>query len=193
MSCCPDGSAKYLLNTYANVGTITSLSDGTEIYTSSASTSLLFKGSILMVSDVFGWNSGRTRNLADLYAQVGYHVIVPKIYQPCLDGASENDGINPDFFSQPGADLKPYIATIPYEEKIHSRIATCIEYLEASHENKSVYLIGFCSGCWVAAHIGASFTDKIKGIVCYHPRYDSIIKMYLLSSITLTNETMCNP
>ena len=37
---------------------------------------------ILLVPDIWGWDSGRVRNIADHLAEAGYLVVVPKILQP---------------------------------------------------------------------------------------------------------------
>jgi hypothetical protein len=54
MPCCPPDSEKYLAPDYDTVGTITTLPDGTDMYCSGSGSN-----GIIVVPDIFGWNSGR--------------------------------------------------------------------------------------------------------------------------------------
>ena len=45
-----------------------------------------------VIVDVWGYNSGRTRAIADLIASFGYHVIVLKVLGPGLKGGTDGDG-----------------------------------------------------------------------------------------------------
>ena len=77
MSCCPPNSHKYLAANYNAVGTTTCTSSGYEYYLSGGSAA--GKKAIIIIPDVWGWNGGRTRNVADMFAESGYFAIVPKL------------------------------------------------------------------------------------------------------------------
>ena len=47
------------------------------------------KKSILVIPDVFGWNGGRIRSIADLLANEGYYVMIPKLLTPPLEGGTD--------------------------------------------------------------------------------------------------------
>lgn len=90
MSCCPPNAEKYLAATYDTTGETVTLASGTEIYrTGSAAES---KKAVLVIPDVWGWNGGRTRNIADMFAEAGYLAVVPKLMIPPLEGGTDGDG-----------------------------------------------------------------------------------------------------
>lgn len=45
-----------------------------------------------MVPDVWGWDSGRIRALADFCAEKGYFTVIPKLSTPPLEGGTDGDG-----------------------------------------------------------------------------------------------------
>lgn len=70
---------KFLDSKYETQGNITTLPDGLEFYGVGSTES---QRGILLISDLFGWNTGRTRNLADYLGENGYYVVVPKLLVP---------------------------------------------------------------------------------------------------------------
>ena len=90
MSCCPPGSEGYLEASETSKGTTFSDENGYEFYvigTESGS-----KNAVVLVPDVWGWNGGRTRVIADSLADIGYAVIVPKLLVPAFNGGTDGDG-----------------------------------------------------------------------------------------------------
>ena len=80
MACCPPTAHGYLASSRDHKGTKITVSGGTEIYTTG---NLGQSGrAILVCPDIWGWDSGRLRNIADHLADAGYLVVVPKILQP---------------------------------------------------------------------------------------------------------------
>jgi dienelactone hydrolase len=77
MSCCPPNSHKYLEASYDTVGSKITRPNGYEYYISGGSAA--GKTAVIIVPDVWGWNSGRTRAIADMFAESGYFAIVPKL------------------------------------------------------------------------------------------------------------------
>lgn len=75
MSCCPAGSEKYLLSTYVPVGTVTTLEGGVEAYVSGTPDS----NAMIIFPDIYGWNGGHIRKIADMFAADGYYTIIPKV------------------------------------------------------------------------------------------------------------------
>ena len=90
MSCCPPDSEPYLAATYATVGSVGRV-EGTEIEYYQTGDATATK-SIVFIPDIFGWNAGRTRNLADWFGNAGFYVIVPKLLVPALNGGTDGDG-----------------------------------------------------------------------------------------------------
>jgi dienelactone hydrolase len=68
-----------------NVGSLASLSSGLEYY----GVGLTSDKPMLLIPDVWGYNSGRTRTIADQFASQGYYVIVPKLMTPGLEGGTD--------------------------------------------------------------------------------------------------------
>jgi hypothetical protein len=89
MSCCPPNAEKYLAPDYTAVGKITALSEGVEFYETGSSSS---KNAVIVIPDIFGWNGGRTRNIADYLADQGYYTVVPKLLSPPIGGGTDGDG-----------------------------------------------------------------------------------------------------
>ncbi len=95
MSCCPPNAEKYLAPDYSFVGTCHKLDCGTEFYATGDKNS---KHGIFLIPDIFGWNGGRTRNIADYFAEQGYYVTVPKLLSPGIKGGTDDDGIVISYF-----------------------------------------------------------------------------------------------
>merc|ERR1719305_2151860 len=89
-SCCPPGAAGYLAADHADKGAKKS-ADGVEYYQAGSG-----KIGLLICPDVWGWNGGRTRALADEFAKKGLSVWVPKLL-PAYQGGTDGDALPPDF------------------------------------------------------------------------------------------------
>jgi dienelactone hydrolase len=51
---------------------------------------------LLLCPDVWGWNGGRIRAVADAFAGEGYLVAVPKLLTPCMGEGTDGDALPPD-------------------------------------------------------------------------------------------------
>ncbi len=89
MSCCPPNAEKYLAASYSTIGQTHALPNGHEFYITGSTTATK---AVIVIPDVFGWNAGRTRNVADWFAEAGYLTIVPKLMVPALEGGTDGDG-----------------------------------------------------------------------------------------------------
>ena len=83
-SCCPPNAYQHLAADYTAKGSCQSLPSGLEYYTTGTASES--KRAVLIIPDVWGWNSGRVRNVADMLADAGYLTIVPKLMVPALEG-----------------------------------------------------------------------------------------------------------
>jgi dienelactone hydrolase len=88
MSCCPPASAPYLAADHSFKGTDATTSEGYNYYTSGSSV----EAALIICPDVWGYHGGRTRNIADYYADQNMTVIVPQLLVPCLEGGVDGDG-----------------------------------------------------------------------------------------------------
>jgi dienelactone hydrolase len=70
----------------------------------------------VIIPDIFGWNGGRTRNIADYFALNGFFVMVPKLLAPPLEGGVDGDGLPPNFeMNIRGGEIGPFIKSFPWE------------------------------------------------------------------------------
>ncbi len=90
MSCCPPNAEKYLAASCEAVGIVHNLPNGHEFYATGPTDSLK---AIIFIPDVFGWNGGRTRKIADWFGEAGYYTVVPKLMVPSLEGGTDGDGV----------------------------------------------------------------------------------------------------
>lgn len=88
--CCPPNAEKYLAPDYKFVGKTHALADGVEFY--ETGNPAVTKKAVILIPDIFGWNGGRTRNIADWLAEEGYYTVVPKLLVPAVDGGTDGDG-----------------------------------------------------------------------------------------------------
>ena len=87
MSCCPPNSAPYLASTYTVKGSDHTTHEGHTCYMTGTGS----RG-LILIPDIWGYHSGRTRNVADYWGDAGFTVIVPKVLSPTLDGGTDGDG-----------------------------------------------------------------------------------------------------
>ena len=141
MSCCPPGSAGFLSSDGNHVGS--KITHGTtDLYVTGPASAAC---GVVLVPDIWGWDSGRTRNIADALAANGWAVVrapfthppppalhstpltppqvVPKLLTPVYPGGdgTDGDGMAPN--QQPGDDFPGFcawLAQFPPEVK-HSR------------------------------------------------------------------------
>ncbi|RYH12619.1 hypothetical protein EON65_37770 [archaeon] len=87
MSCCPPNAWKFLAPDYNVAGNLQNV-EGVDFYATGSST----VQAILLLPDIFGWNGGRTRTIADFFADEGFYVTVPRLMVPPQEGAIDGDG-----------------------------------------------------------------------------------------------------
>mmetsp|Transcript_7499 Transcript_7499/g.18200 ORF Transcript_7499/g.18200 Transcript_7499/m.18200 type:complete len:264 (-) Transcript_7499:114-905(-) len=163
MSCCPPSSLGYLQADATAAGT-TVTSGACEFYQVGESSS----SAILLFPDVWGWNGGRTRLLADEFAQGGYRVYVPKVLNPTLEGGTDGDGLPPNFdLSVRGGEFGPWVTQIPFVGGIDKKVEALIAYAKEQGATK-LGMVGCCWGAWAAFHASAICSD-IKCAVAFHP------------------------
>ncbi len=158
MSCCPVNSTPFLAPTYTNVGKIAKLpSSDVEAYVSN-SEYVAGQPAVILIPDAFGWNTGRIRSLNDMFASEGYYALVPKIMQPCVDGAQDGDGYPADG-DMPG--MGKFFSTIPYEGVLKPKIDSIIGHLRALGAPK-ICLVGFWCGEMISQMMKNSQTQPLS-------------------------------
>jgi len=157
--CCPPGSEP---------GECTTCTDykeqGNEITLNGLSLYTVGKGSkvIIMVSDIFGWKSGRHREMCDQFATQGYRVVLPDLFH----GTAKDAPFNIVSLIFKGYSFYKRMKSFPWSKLASDIHGILIPYLEKEGAT-SIGCIGFCWGAWVIWHAAAS--DKIRCGVCCHP------------------------
>lgn len=67
---------RYLDEQYSPIGHVRQLPDGVQFYSSGNTES---HKAVIIISDMFGWKTGRIRNYADFFCELGYYVIIPRM------------------------------------------------------------------------------------------------------------------
>ena len=91
--CCPDHSHGYLMPDCKTKGVVVELNESNHFYGTGSTDVNISKGVVIIIPDIFGWNAGLVRKIADKISEEGYYAIVPKILQPCLEGGCDGDGM----------------------------------------------------------------------------------------------------
>jgi len=160
MSCCPPGSYGYLQADHTDEGTVRSI-DGISYYqVGSGANGLLF------CPDIWGWNSGRTRAIADDFAKKGVSVWVPKLL-PAFEGGTDGDGLPPTFdVTKRGAELGPTFKGDWNQEKVVPKLLTIVKAMKSAGVKK-IGLVGFCYGAWVGMYVAKEV--ELVGCAAPHP------------------------
>jgi dienelactone hydrolase len=167
-SCCPPDSTPYLAADYAAKGAKIN-ADGTTCYATGAADANTV---ILLLPDVWGWDSGRTRAIADLLADaLSARCYVPKLLQPALEGGTDGDGLPPDFdIGARGAEFGPWAKQITWGEVVKPALVALLAHAKgaAAAAEPKVGVVGCCWGAWAAFHASAEL-EGIGAGVCFHP------------------------
>ena len=139
MSCCPPSALPYLAAKPATKGSKKAI-DGVEFYETGAQS----KAAIILFPDVWGWDSGRTRALADAFAEQGYRTYVPKVLQPAFQGGTDGDGLPPDFdLGSRMEEFMGWVKTVKWDG-IDKKVNALLAYAKAEGATS----IGVVGCCW---------------------------------------------
>eukprot|EP01039_Chlorochromonas_danica_P007139 gene7139-7892_t len=155
LPCCPPNAYKFLEPDYAFVGQTHRLDNGQEFYHSGK----VGEKGVLVIPDVFGWNGGRTRNIADFLGDEGYYTVVPKLLVPAMEGAVDGDGFSQNISMGEAVEALKRFPT----EDLLPRIKVVVDHMK-SEGVKQIAILAFCWGGWVAAHVLAS--DEADNYSC---------------------------
>lgn len=122
---------------------------------------------IVFIGDVWGWNTGRIRPIAEFFAQQGYYCVVPKLLVPALEGGCDGDGLPPNFeMGKRGGDFVAWIKTIPFEGAVKPRMAAVLAYLKGEEVSK-IGMVGYVAA---ARTLLGWFVDTLAGVAFVCPR-----------------------
>ena len=116
---------------------------------------------LILFPDVWGWNSGRIRAIADALAGEGYIVAVPKILTPSLDGGTDGDALPPK-----GSFSMDWIKNFPWEVQ-KPKVDAVLSFVRAKGGAK-IGVVGICYGAHPACWVSSENEDVVCGVTL-HP------------------------
>jgi carboxymethylenebutenolidase len=169
MSCCPPGSLPYLAADSTSSGSKNKAGNCDFYETGSTSTSK----ALVMIPDVWGWDTGRIRALADHFAATAnFLVVIPKLLaDPAFEGGTDGDALPPNFdmgsrggeFQGWLKDQHPFTKQQPLLQDLHG-------YLCSAGVEK-IYLMGICWGGYAMAEMMGvpSLSARVVAGASVHP------------------------
>lgn len=122
---------------------------------------------VLLLPDIWGWDSGRMRAVADSIAAVDYKVVVPKILAP-LDGGTDGDGLPTPFdMANERERMTEHFKANWGWPKVGGKITAVTDALKDCGVERIV-IVGTCYGAWAGCHV-SKHDASIVGIFGPHP------------------------
>ena len=164
--CCPPGSLPYLEPTWSARGQIVQ-AEKVELYVSPPPPEPPVAG-LLLCPDVWGWNGGRVRAIADGFAAEGYLVAVGKFLStPAKDGGTDGDALPPGG----SFDLEWMSSNFSWPKQ-QPKVAGALAYLKSRLAELQgpckIGVVGFCYGGHPACFASVTDPDVRCGAV-FHP------------------------
>jgi len=184
MSCCPAGSwpALQAPTDYKRQGKVGVIHGDIQAYTVGSTAGA--KRAILVLTDIFGIDSGRVQAVTDQLAKEHDALCVLVDIMP---GDAFPDALlaDPNFMTHCGAWLRKY----PFEVLRDKFLLSTVAYIKAQGA-ENIGIIGFCYGAWVSFHIGAdpAFAGVFKCAVDCHPSVNVEEMLYNRSSADLAKK-----
>ncbi len=170
MSCCPPDSLPYLKSDTSNSGECKQI-ESVEFYEVGGGSTSSGKA-VLILSDVWGWDSGRVRALADHFSkELDALVVIPKLLsEPAFEGGTSGDALPPDF-DMPGrrVEFVEWMKTSHPFSKQEPNLQSLVTYLDS--KCSKMYVIGICWGAYCAYKLGGieSLRSKCVAMATPHP------------------------
>jgi dienelactone hydrolase len=145
--------------TYTGTGSIIT-EGGVDFYISKSIESPT--SAVLLLPDIWGWNGGRIRAIADYWAKQGYMAIIPKLLTPVFEGGTDGDAMSPtSVFNMDWMKLFPWSVQKP---KVDTALKLC--------KDKGIVkiaVLGFCYGGHPASWASSENPDLIVCGAVFHP------------------------
>mmetsp|Transcript_101429 Transcript_101429/g.325933 ORF Transcript_101429/g.325933 Transcript_101429/m.325933 type:complete len:533 (+) Transcript_101429:31-1629(+) len=123
---------------------------------------------ILLVSDLYGWNSGRVRSVADYLAKsLNAIVVVPRLLdKPPFGEGTDGDGLPPEFqTAERQKELRTWLMRYvwnTYKPKLEAAAVAL-----RSNGAKRIAQVGFCFGAWVIFKASEIITEVVANVAMY--------------------------
>jgi dienelactone hydrolase len=165
--CCPSDALPCLDSSYVPKGTVET-HDGQEFYLAPVNppdSPWTPTSAVVICADVYGWNGGHTRAIADTLAGRGYLVVVPKLLTPTFEGGTDGDAMGPDAeFNMDWIKQFPWPVQKP-------KLEATMTFVRGKGVTK-IAVMGFCYGghpaCWASSECSGMGPDVVAGVV-FHP------------------------
>lgn len=160
MSCCPANSEPAVPGQGGTKGLTTF--NSTTLYVAGPATA---KAGLIAIPDIYGLDSGRTKEDAESLGKLGYAVVV-------VDVANGNY-VTPETAANMGQWIKDHTF-----EKVAAHLQDAIQYLQQEANVETIASYGYCYGGWIGAGQSTLDTPAIKGNVSFHPswRVENMVK-----------------
>lgn len=202
--CCPQGSLPYLKSDYTPTGKKVSfpalsaeeasacggeaVADATEAYV--VGTSRDPTEAVIFIPDIWGWDSGRTRAIADSIAAIDYKVIIPKVLQPPMEGGTDGDGLPTPFDTGTrGAEFMAHGSHHWTWKNVGPKVVAILKALKSEGVQRFVF-VGVCYGAWISALVSKMDTSVV-GIFSPHPSISLEQKFAGKDPAALCKEIQC--
>ncbi|GAB9477817.1 putative endo-1,3-1,4-beta glucanase, partial [Globisporangium polare] len=156
MSCCPVNSEPALESAATEVGAINTSGLATFYQTGPATA----RAGLLAFADVFGPDSGRSKQDADHLGKLGYAVLLVDLTDGdwCVDPPTRDS-------------ITAWMERNDFESRLAPRIDDAIAYLQTEVSVEHIASYGYCWGAWVGARVSALDAPVLKGHVSFHPSW----------------------
>lgn len=151
--CCPEGSHGAMKQVPGHKGCDVQIEGDLTVYHVGTG-----NRAIIFIHDIFGLNSGRSRLVADEFAQHGYQVLFPDLFR----GDTFPDNGKFDGFGE-------WLKKHPIERLTNDVINHVVPFAKSKGVT-SIGLIGFCWGSYVLTHLSIAHPD-FKAAVHPHPSF----------------------
>jgi len=165
--CCPPGSFPALsLTNKTTKGKVVSV-PGADFYIVG---DFVEAGKVaVLIPDIFGWDGGRVRQVADHIAeQLKIPAVVLRSLSPYIAG-SDDDGLPHGYdFSVPDPNRGEWIKSQSWGNTLKPRIEALFKHFKEKKVTH-VGLVGFCWGGWAICHVAANHPDFVSVLSIAHP------------------------
>jgi len=174
-ACCPPDSLGGLKTDYKPRGVIQNF-DGLSVYTVGQG-----EKAIIVIHDLLGVDSGRTKEICDQFADAGYLIVMPDFFEG--DGGTEKDFLE-GFFLFKTYSIMKRLWKVPFK-KVQEHLNKSIYPFLESKGVKKIGTMGFCWGGFIVFNICAD--ERVGAGVGFHPVYDK----FFVSVQKLTEAVKC--
>ena len=161
MSCCPSASHGYLASDHKDEGKKITVND-IEVYEAGTQKENL----VLVMPDVWGWNSGRLRAIVDTMAkEQDIFFAVPRVLSPPFEEGTDGDGLPPAF--EIAARMTDLIGQIKTHWDNETVVARAHSVLAGYRDRgvKKVAVLGYCYGAWISFHLAGAADSPLPIVV----------------------------